>query len=223
MTARVFTADEALRGGLVRSVHPPDELLPAAQALASEIATNAAPISVALTRQMMWRMLGADDPMEAHKIDSRGVYSTGRSPDAFEGVTAFLQKRHRGLGDETQHRHARVVPVVDRADIRVEPPEPDPSASNALVPVVPADRAGHPRRRPWSSRPRAPSSAWCSSPSTAWPTWSARWAPIPRPSPRRASPAWPSPRAGLPSAWPSPRNGVCSAVWTRRPRSWGPR
>lgn len=93
MTARVFTAEEALEGGLVRSVHPPDELLPAAQGLANEIATNAAPVSVALTRQMMWRMLGADHPMEAHKIDSRGVYSTGRSSDAFEGVTAFLQKR----------------------------------------------------------------------------------------------------------------------------------
>ncbi len=98
MTARVFKADEALRGGLVRSVHPPDELLPAARELASEIATNAAPISVALTRQMMWRMLGADDPMEAHKIDSRGVYSTGRSPDAFEGVSAFLEKRHPDWG-----------------------------------------------------------------------------------------------------------------------------
>ena len=98
MTARVFKADEALRGGLVRSVHPPDELLPAAQELALEIATNAAPISVALTRQMMWRMLGADDPMEAHKIDSRGVYSTGRSADAFEGVTAFLEKRHPDWG-----------------------------------------------------------------------------------------------------------------------------
>jgi enoyl-CoA hydratase/carnithine racemase len=93
MTARVFTAAEAEAGGLVRSVHAPDELLPAARSLAEEIATNAAPVSVALTRQMMWKMLGADHPMEAHKVDSRGVYSTGRSPDAFEGVTAFLQKR----------------------------------------------------------------------------------------------------------------------------------
>lgn len=93
MTARVFGAEEALAGGLVRSIHPPDELLPAARELAEEIATNAAPVSVALTRQMMWKMLGADHPMEAHKIDSRGVYSTGRSPDAFEGVTAFLEKR----------------------------------------------------------------------------------------------------------------------------------
>jgi enoyl-CoA hydratase/carnithine racemase len=93
MTARVFTAEEARAGGLVRSLHAPDELLPAARALAEEIAANAAPVSVALTRQMMWRMLGADHPMEAHKIDSRGVYSTGQSSDAFEGVTAFLQKR----------------------------------------------------------------------------------------------------------------------------------
>jgi len=93
MTARVFKAEEAMAGGLVRSVHSPDELLPAARELADEIAINAAPVSVALTRQMMWRMLGADHPMEAHKVDSRGVYSTGRSRDAFEGVTAFLEKR----------------------------------------------------------------------------------------------------------------------------------
>jgi enoyl-CoA hydratase/carnithine racemase len=93
MTARVFPAEQALAGGLVRSVHAPDELLPAARALGEEIATNAAPVSVALVRQMMWRMLGADHPMEAHKIDSRGVFSTGSSPDAFEGVSAFLQKR----------------------------------------------------------------------------------------------------------------------------------
>ncbi len=93
MTARVFVPEEARAGGLVRSIHAPDELLPAARELAMEIATNAAPVSVALTRQMMWRMLGADHPMEAHKVDSRGVYSTGRSTDAFEGVTAFLEKR----------------------------------------------------------------------------------------------------------------------------------
>jgi enoyl-CoA hydratase/carnithine racemase len=93
MTARVFRAEEALTGGLVRSIHPDGELLDAARGLAEEIATNAAPVSVALTRQMMWSMLGADHPMEAHKVDSRGVYSTGRSPDAFEGVTAFLEKR----------------------------------------------------------------------------------------------------------------------------------
>jgi enoyl-CoA hydratase/carnithine racemase len=93
MTARVFPAEEGLRGGLIRSLHPKDDLLPAARALAEEIATNAAPVSVALTRQMLWRMLGADHPMVAHRVDSRGVYSTGRSVDAREGVMAFLEKR----------------------------------------------------------------------------------------------------------------------------------
>lgn len=93
MTGRIFGADEALAGGLVRSVHAADDLLPAAHALAAEIAANAAPVSVALTRQMMWRLAGADHPMAAHRIDSRGVYSTGASPDAREGVMSFLEKR----------------------------------------------------------------------------------------------------------------------------------
>lgn len=92
-TGRVFPAEEALAAGLVRSVHPPDELLPAAYALAREIADNTSSISVALSRQMLWRMLGASHPMEAHKVDSKGVLFTGASPDAREGVLAFLQKR----------------------------------------------------------------------------------------------------------------------------------
>ena len=92
-TGRVFDAAEALDGGLVRSVHQPDELLPAAYALAREIADNTAPVSVAVTRQLMWRMLGADHPMAAHRADSRAIASRGRSRDAREGVTAFLEKR----------------------------------------------------------------------------------------------------------------------------------
>ena len=92
-TGRVFGPDEALAGGLVRSVHAPDELLPAAYELAHEIADNAAPVSIALTRQMLWRMAGADHPMEAHKVDSRGIASRGASQDAIEGVMAFLEKR----------------------------------------------------------------------------------------------------------------------------------
>jgi enoyl-CoA hydratase/carnithine racemase len=92
-TGRVFDADEALAGGLVRSIHEPDDLLPAARALAAEIADNTAPVSVALSRLMLWRMLGANHPMEAHKVDSRGVRVRGRSADAEEGVTAFLEKR----------------------------------------------------------------------------------------------------------------------------------
>jgi enoyl-CoA hydratase/carnithine racemase len=93
LTARVFGAQEALDGGLVRSIHPAEEVVDVARALASEVVTNAAPVSAALTRQMLWRMLGVDHPMEAHKIDSRGVFDSGRGPDAREGIVAFLEKR----------------------------------------------------------------------------------------------------------------------------------
>jgi enoyl-CoA hydratase/carnithine racemase len=92
-TGRVFPAQEALAGRLVSKVVAPDELLPAARALAREIATKTVAVSVALIRQMMWRMLGADDPMEAHKVDSRGIYARGRSEDVKEGVMSFLEKR----------------------------------------------------------------------------------------------------------------------------------
>lgn len=92
-TGRVFSAEEAKERGLVRSLHAPEDLLPAARALAREIADNTAPVSVALSRQMLWRMAGADHPMEAHKVDSRAIQSRGASADAKEGVTAFLEKR----------------------------------------------------------------------------------------------------------------------------------
>ena len=92
-TGRVFLADEALRGGLARSVHPPGELLGAANALAREIADNAAPVSVALARQLVLRMAGAPHPMIAHRADSRAMYARGRSADAAEGINAFLEKR----------------------------------------------------------------------------------------------------------------------------------
>jgi enoyl-CoA hydratase/carnithine racemase len=92
-TGRVFPAAEALAGRLVRSVHAPDDLLPAARAIAAEIAENTAPVSVALTRQMLWRMLGAEHPMEAHRVDSRGIASRGASADSREGVVSFLEKR----------------------------------------------------------------------------------------------------------------------------------
>ena len=93
LTARVFRAQEALDGGLVRSVHPADEVLTVARAIATEIVMNAAPISASLTRQMMWKMLGADHPMAAHQIDSRALLATGQGADAREGVMAFLEKR----------------------------------------------------------------------------------------------------------------------------------
>ncbi len=92
-TGRVFGAEEALAGRLVRSVHAPDDLLPAARALALEIADNTAPVSIALTRQMLWHMAGAAHPMDAHKVDSRAIYARGRTGDAKEGVVSFIEKR----------------------------------------------------------------------------------------------------------------------------------
>ena len=92
-SGRVFEASEALDRGFVRSVHAEDELLPAAKALAMEFSEMTSAVSVTLIRHMLWKMLGANHPMEAHKIDSRGVYHRGRSADAFEGVDSFLQKR----------------------------------------------------------------------------------------------------------------------------------
>jgi enoyl-CoA hydratase/carnithine racemase len=92
-SGRVFTAQEALDGGLIRSVHAPEDLLPAAKAIAREFIDNTAPVSCALTRQMMWRMMGAAHPMDAHKADSRAIQSRGQSADAKEGVTSFLEKR----------------------------------------------------------------------------------------------------------------------------------
>lgn len=92
-TARVFPAVEARDAGLVRSLHHPDELLSAARGLAAEIAENSAPVSVALTRQLMWKGLVASHPMESHRVDSRGVLWTGAGSDAREGITAFFEKR----------------------------------------------------------------------------------------------------------------------------------
>ena len=92
-TGRVFDAEEALRGGLVSRVLAPEALLPAARALAREIADNTSAVSVALSRQLMWKLLGADHPREAHRLDSQGMYWTGRSRDAYEGVSAFVEKR----------------------------------------------------------------------------------------------------------------------------------
>jgi enoyl-CoA hydratase/carnithine racemase len=92
-TGRVFSAQEGLEGGLLRSLHPKAELLDAARELAQEIAQNTAPVSVAMARQLMWRMLGAEHPMLAHRADSRGMVLRGQSADAREGITAFLEKR----------------------------------------------------------------------------------------------------------------------------------
>lgn len=92
-TGRVFSAEEALRGGLVRSMHAPDELLGAARALAEEIRDGTSSISVALARQMLWRMLGAEHPLDAHRVESAGIFTLSRDRDAAEGVASFLEKR----------------------------------------------------------------------------------------------------------------------------------
>jgi len=92
-TGRVFPAQEALDGGLVSEVLEPDQLLPRAYELAREMVENTSPVAIALMRQMMWRMMAADHPIEAHKVDSRGIAVLGKMPDAAEGVTSFLEKR----------------------------------------------------------------------------------------------------------------------------------
>ena len=93
MTGRIFDAQEALRGGLVRSVHPQGELIDAARGIAREIADNTSAVSVAMTRAMLWRLPSGDHPMEAHKVDSRAIYRLSKGADAKEGVQSFLEKR----------------------------------------------------------------------------------------------------------------------------------
>jgi enoyl-CoA hydratase/carnithine racemase len=109
-TGRVFSAQEALEGRLVRSVHPPAELIGAARELGREIAENTAPVSVALARRMMWTMLGAEHPMMAHRADSRGMVARGQSADAVEGVTAFLEKRPAQFPDRVSDGLPDVMP-----------------------------------------------------------------------------------------------------------------
>jgi enoyl-CoA hydratase/carnithine racemase len=112
-TGRVFRAEEAHAGGLVRSVHPAEQVLAEAHALAREIADNTAPVSVALSRQLMWRMLGASHPMEAHRADSRAIYARGKSADAVEGVTSFLEKRPAAFPDRVSDGLPDVFPDAE--------------------------------------------------------------------------------------------------------------
>jgi len=92
-SGRVFSPEEAKEGGLIRSIHPADKLMEEANKIAQEIVENTSAVSVAMTRQMLWKLLGADHPMEAHKVDSRAIYELGQGGDAKEGVESFLEKR----------------------------------------------------------------------------------------------------------------------------------
>jgi len=114
-TGRVFTSEEALEGGLVRSLHPQARVVDVARTLAAEIAENAAPVSVALARRLMWDGLGRAHPMEAHRADSRAMLSRGQSDDVREGVTSFLEKRAPAFPD-------RVSAGLPDVSLGAEPP-----------------------------------------------------------------------------------------------------
>ena len=109
-SGRVFSAQEALEGGLVRALYPAEQLLGAARELAREIVENTAPVSVALARRMLWTMLGAEHPMLAHPADSRGMLSRGQSADAVEGVTSFLEKRPARFSDRVSDGLPEILP-----------------------------------------------------------------------------------------------------------------
>jgi enoyl-CoA hydratase/carnithine racemase len=117
-TGRLFPAPEAHDRGLVRSLHAPEDLLPAARALAREIADNTAPVSIAITRQLIWRMAGAPHPMEAHRADSRGIQARGRSGDAREGVASFLEKRPANYPDRVSSDLPDIWPDWDAPTFR---------------------------------------------------------------------------------------------------------
>jgi enoyl-CoA hydratase/carnithine racemase len=112
-SGRVFGAEEALKGGLIRSIHEPEDLMTAARNLAHELTAESAPVSIALTRQMMWRMLGANHPMEAHRLDSRAIWSRGAGGDAKEGVVSFLEKRAASYPDRVSTDMPHFTPWMD--------------------------------------------------------------------------------------------------------------
>jgi enoyl-CoA hydratase/carnithine racemase len=118
LAARMVSAEEALAAGLVKSVVAPDELMPAARALAREFAEGSAPVSAALTRQMLWRGLGANHPMDAHRIDSRGIASRSRSDDVAEGVAAWTEKRVPVFRDRVSRDMPDYFPWWDEPDYR---------------------------------------------------------------------------------------------------------
>mgnify|MGYP005990149241 FL=1 len=91
-TADIFDAQEALTGRLVKAVYTPDELLPAARALALRIISNRSPVATALARQMLYRNAAAEHPRRAHEVDSIAMFYTSLG-DGKEGVASFREKR----------------------------------------------------------------------------------------------------------------------------------
>lgn len=117
-SGRLVPATEAKDAGLIRSIHAPADLLPAARALAHQLTAESAPVSIALTRQMMWRMMGAPSPIDAHRLDSRVVWSRGASADAKEGVVSFLEKRAANYPDKVSTDLPRFSPWLDPLEWR---------------------------------------------------------------------------------------------------------
>ena len=112
-SGRLVPATELKDAGLVRSIHPQADLIPAAHELAHKLTADSAPVSVALTRQMMWRMMGAPSPIEAHRLDSRLVWARGSSKDAQEGVASFLEKRPAAYPDKVSTDLPHFSPWLD--------------------------------------------------------------------------------------------------------------
>lgn len=117
-SGRVFGADEALAGGLVKSVHAADDLLPAARALALELTAEGSPVSVSLIRRMMYAGMGMAHPMEAHRLDSRAVWARGASADAREGVASFLEKRPAVFPDRVSEAWREFAGWFDEPEYR---------------------------------------------------------------------------------------------------------
>jgi enoyl-CoA hydratase/carnithine racemase len=117
-TGRLFGAEEAHDAGLVLSLHEPGDLLTAARGIAREIADNTAPVSVALARQMMWRMLGEPHPMTAHRLDSRIMSQIGGGPDPTEGIESFLAKRAPNFPGRVSADMPPIYPWWDEEDFR---------------------------------------------------------------------------------------------------------
>lgn len=98
-SGRIFTAAEAFSAGLVYRLHSREDLPGEATALAHSLTRDSAPVSVALSRQMIWRMLGVEHPMVAHRVESIGINARGAQADVREGVAAFLEKREAVFPD----------------------------------------------------------------------------------------------------------------------------